>query len=121
MNLLVHKNATDYAANGPMLMTRFGQLLCQKPYTKDMTRENCHGFEVLPTELFFPIGYEARDPLFNMAYAKQTLEIVKNSYAVHQWDGLFHLVRLKVGTKAAIGIMAEQNCPKVYASCGQLF
>lgn len=114
-------NETIYAYNGPGLLTRFSQRICYTTATKEMTRDNCFDFEVLPTKTFYPIGYKAYGPLFNETQLETTMNLVKESYAMHAWNGLIGQSRLKVGTKAAIGVMAEQNCPKVYATCGSEF
>lgn len=114
-------NGSVYAYNGPGLLTRFSQRLCYTTATANMTRDNCFDFEVLPTKTFYPIGYDAYPPLFNETLLNQTMDMVKDSYAMHAWNGLIGGSHLKVGTKSALGVMAEQNCPKIYASCGTLF
>lgn len=114
-------NESIYAYNGPGLLTRFSQRICYTKATTNMTRDNCFDFEVLPIKTFYPIGYDAYQPLFNNTWLNQTMDLVKDSYAMHAWNGLIGNYHLKVGTKSAFGVMAEQNCPKVYASCGTLF
>ncbi|XP_063709981.1 lactosylceramide 4-alpha-galactosyltransferase-like [Culicoides brevitarsis] len=114
-------NGTEYAYNGPGLLTRVAQRLCFTTETKKMKRGPCFDFEILDTKLFYPIGYDAKDPLFNPQNLTKTLEMVKDAYAVHCWNGLVGSVHLKVGTKAGIGVLAEKHCPHVYASVKDVF
>lgn len=114
-------NGSEYAYNGPGLLTRVAQRLCFTTETKNMRRGPCYDFEVLDTKLFYPIGYDAKDPLFNPKNLNQTLETVKDAYAVHCWNGLVGGIHLPVGTQAGIGVLAERHCPNVYASVKDVF
>uniref|UniRef100_A0A336N0A8 CSON003860 protein n=1 Tax=Culicoides sonorensis TaxID=179676 RepID=A0A336N0A8_CULSO len=114
-------NGSEYAYNGPGLLTRVAQRLCFTTETKKMKRGPCYDFEILDTKLFYPIGYNAKDPLFNPNNLTQTLDMVKDAYAVHCWNGLVGQVHLKKGTQAAIGVLAERHCPFTYESVQDVF
>lgn len=108
-------NGSQYAYNGPGLLTRVAQKLCFTTETVKMKRGKCYDFEVLPTKLFYPIGYDADRPLFDVKELNKTLDILKDAYAVHWWNGLIGSKHLKVGTQAALGVLAERHCPTVYS------
>ncbi|XP_063709063.1 lactosylceramide 4-alpha-galactosyltransferase-like [Culicoides brevitarsis] len=115
-------NGSVYSYNGPQLLTRVLQKVCFTKDTKMMKRGPCYDFEVLARETFYPIGFYEKDLFFNPSNLTQALEKVKDSYAVHCWHGGYlGGVHLKVGTQAAIGVLAEKHCPKVYAAVEELF
>lgn len=59
--------------------------------------------------------------LFDEEIAHKVLGGLSDSYGVHLWAGTTSKYTMKVGGKAALGLLVEQHCPKVYKSCGPFF
>lgn len=49
------------------------------------------------------------------------MSLTQNSTAVHFWNKLSIDEPVKVGSNVAYGLLAAEYCPKVYASCGDVF
>ncbi|KAL5283504.1 hypothetical protein ACFFRR_006026 [Megaselia abdita] len=120
-DFVINYRGDIWAHNGPSCVTRvFENGLCQVPVSQ-MTPENCLGFQVLPSEDFFPIGYHNVDLFFDENFLESGEEIIENSIGVHVWNKLSSGFEVEVGSNVLYGVLAEQYCPIVYSSCGDLF
>lgn len=86
-----------------------------------MTREQCHGFNVLPYTEFYAIPYWKWKQFFSRKYTNKVLELTKNAIGVHFWNGLNSDVTIRIGSKCAYALLAKEFCPKVFGSCEKYF
>lgn len=107
--------------NGPGVITRILQKLCDTKYARDMTPIRCNGFKVFPPSAFYPIGYKNWTKYFETSDINETMEIIKNSKAIHVWNKFSHERQIKVGSQVPYSIIAQKYCPKVYNNCGTIF
>lgn len=86
-----------------------------------MTPDQCLGFKVYPPKSFYAVPWPKWEYFFDEDKLNKTMEMTKESIAIHVWNKHSFKRQFKVGTKAAYGIIAEKNCPKVYQSTGIYF
>lgn len=86
-----------------------------------MTPKQCLGFKVYPPNGFYAVPWKDWAYFFDTDKLNKALEMTKDSIVIHVWNKHSIKRQLKVGTKAAYGIIANKNCPKVYHSCGEYF
>lgn len=86
-----------------------------------MTQENCLGFKVYPPNAFYAVPWPKWKLFFDADSLNKTLNMTKDSIAIHVWNKHSIKQKLKVGTKAAYGIIASKNCPRVYDAAGEFF
>ncbi|CRL02180.1 CLUMA_CG015604, isoform A [Clunio marinus] len=80
-------NQTCWGNNG--LMTRLLQLLCNATKTSEMIEKgNCHGFNALPIDVFYPIRVIKFPKLFLNSTVKAAMESMKYSYFIHTWSAV---------------------------------
>lgn len=111
----------DWGNNGPGVITRVLQDVCQTNNIAIMNRERCSGFQVYPKEAFYAISWPLWEHFFEAQYLEETLKQIDNSYIAHVWNKHSMQRRVKVGSNVAYGKLAERHCPKVYAACGEFF
>lgn len=113
-------NGKIWATNGPLLVTRVLQRVCNTTLSKEMTHERC-GFQVLPINTFYAIYYPSFALFFDPKAAENVFSQVKDSILIHVWNKLSFQSKLKKGSGAAYGLLAELHCNKVYNNCGEDF
>jgi lactosylceramide 4-alpha-galactosyltransferase len=86
-----------------------------------MTREKCSGIAILPTSVFYRIGYKCWELSFDESRTYEILKKVEESYGVHLWNKFISQKEITVGSKQAYGLLAEKYCPGVYWNCGPVF
>lgn len=86
-----------------------------------MSPEQCLGFKVYPPSAFYAIPWPKWYMFFDEDKLNKTMEMIKDSTVIHVWNKHSKQRKLKVGTKAAYGVVAQKNCPKVYLSSGSFF
>ncbi|XP_031632385.1 lactosylceramide 4-alpha-galactosyltransferase-like [Contarinia nasturtii] len=111
----------DWGFNGPGVITRTLKKICHVDEPLKMSPQKCLGFKVYAPNTFYAVPWPKWDLFFDVDKLNQTIEMTKNSIAIHVWNKHSSKRRLKVGTKAAYGLIAEKNCPKVYVSSGEYF
>lgn len=114
-------NANDWGNNGPGVITRVLKTICHVNKPPEMTPENCLGFKVYPPNGFYAVPWPMWSMFFDVDKYNKTMEMTKDSIAIHVWNKHSKQRKLKVGTKAAYGVIAEKNCPKVYLSTNDYF
>lgn len=98
-------------------LTRVLMRICRRNHVADLQPNFCWGFKVFPPNAFFPIARDAWRFYFDTtpAIVYKTLDIVKNSIAVHLWNEyLTQELVDRFKAKTAYGILAERNCPNVF-------
>lgn len=95
--------------------------ICKTKSSQAMTRAQCKGFKVYPPSDLYAIHWSRWQMFFEESALKKTLELTKDSIAIHVWNKLSIERKVRVGSKVAYGVIAEKYCPKVYHSCGEYF
>lgn len=114
----------NWAANGVGALSQVLRKICHRNYTTDSTPELCWGFKIFPPHIFYPIHWTKWETLFdtNEISVNEVLRAVVDSIAVHFWN---KLSAAKVIDKdngiTAYGILANRNCPTVFAASGRYF
>lgn len=114
-------NGDDWAYNGPRLIRRMLQRLCQAELPAEMTRERCQIFTVYPMETFFPYAWADWRKYFDPGASAEALRKTNNSHIIHVWNDVSKNVKVKVGSAAAYCVIAEQKCPQSYRASGEYF
>lgn len=73
---------------GPQAITRTLQRICNVTQVSNMKPENCWGFNVMPTSVFYPVHYSLWKEYFDIKYANRVLRETKDSIAIHVWNKL---------------------------------
>lgn len=119
--LITHFNGTSWAGNGPQILTDLLEEMCNTTERSMMTRDNCHGFQVLPYEACYPVNYENRRNLFDEAFLDEVMERTRNSFAIHFWNSHTSTLKLSTSSRSAYITFAKQFCPRVLAASGENF
>lgn len=114
-------DGANWGNNGPGVITRVLQKLCQTTYPPLMTRTRCHDFHVFPVEAFYAVRWKDWRFFFNPSDTNKTLQMTRDAIAVHVWNKHSTTEQVKVGSHVAYGLLAAKYCPKVYQSCGEYF
>lgn len=121
-DLVKNFNGSDWGSNGPTLITRVLQELCQTNETSKMVaKQHCKGFHVLSKSNCYPITGLLWERLFNETFSEKAMEASKDSIVVHFWNNLSKHYELRVNSTAAYIQLARLHCPKVIATCGEFF
>lgn len=116
-------NPGHWSANGPILITKVLQDICNTTITSEMTRENCRGFNIYDASHFYAISWQiyidalSKDP----EKVKKMFSIIENSTLIHMSNCFSANNVIQVDTPITYGILAEMNCPKVYHSLSYFF
>lgn len=114
-------NGEDWGNNGPGVITRILQEICQTKFPALMKRERCGGFKVYPPNAFYAIPWPKWSWFFDPKLTNKTLELTKDSIVIHVWNKHSINKKVKVGSNVAYGLIADTYCPNVYRSCGEYF
>lgn len=113
---------SNWAHNGPGVLTRVLKRICQAEFTFDMTSTKCWGFNVLPQSTFYAIPSKKWQMFFDSNATEDTLRLTNNSIAVHVWNKRSSTQHIrKKRMKTAYEIIASKNCPKAYQASGNDF
>lgn len=103
------------------VITRVLKTICHVNEPSKMMPEQCLGFKVYAPRGFYAIPWQKWEMFFDPDKLNKTMEMTKDSIVIHVWNKHSIKRKLKVNTKAAYGVVADMNCPKVYRSCGDYF
>lgn len=111
-----------WAHNGPSLITDIlMHEICKTNDTKYMTLEQCHGFQVFPTNVFYAIHYTNWQHFFEAKHLNTSLALTAQSHLIHVWNKLSSTTPIKHSIQTAYKFYAEKLCPNVYATITQDF
>lgn len=111
-------NTTTWIGNGPDVITRIVQNMCNTTDIHSMTHENCDGFAALPPETCFAIDWHEHKKFFESKYAGEVLERIKDSFIVHFWSNLSKDDKFVNMIDSAYFQLAQQYCPRVLKANG---
>ena len=114
-------NGKDWGNNGPGVITRVLQKVCQTHNPALMTRERCYGFKVFPISAIYAVGWKDWRYFFDEKYTERTMEMTSESIAIHVWNKHSSVQKIQVGSKVAYGLLAAEYCPNVYEASGEFF
>lgn len=107
--------------NGPGVITRVLYKICKTKNPAEMTSDRCGGFRVYKPQEFYAVTWQDWYSYFDGTSTKSTLNVTKDSFAIHVWNKLSTNEIIEVGSNVAYGIIAEKNCPRVYRASGKFF
>ncbi|XP_037040179.1 lactosylceramide 4-alpha-galactosyltransferase-like isoform X2 [Bradysia coprophila] len=111
----------NWGNNGPGVITRVLQNICQTYNTVWMTRARCKGFTVFPMSKVYAINFNYWPMFFEDNFSELTMDLTNDSIVVHVWNKLSSDKRLPIGSQAAYTLLAAKYCPKVFKSSGDFF
>lgn len=114
--LIEHFDGGILIANGPDILTRIGEDICQTENRTRWNRERCRGLKLLPKEVFYPISWPNFEMYFDSHGVNETLELVEHSAAIHVWNDRSKNIWNKIGTNNAYQVIAQSKCPLVYSN-----
>lgn len=121
-DLVKNFNGSDWGSNGPFLITRVLQQLCQTNKTQEMiAKTSCDGFHLLPSRFCYPVTGVNWLQLFNETYAEFAMKSFQDSIVVHFWNNLSKKTELRINSTAAYVQLAKRFCPRVAETCGEFF
>jgi lactosylceramide 4-alpha-galactosyltransferase len=121
-DLIRNFNGSAWSINGPLMMIRVLQKLCNTTQTVQMvSKGNCKGFHVLPRKACLAINWSENYRLMKDSEATETMKVIKDSTFVHFANKMSKNQKLLKSQKAAYIQLAYQFCPKVMAQEGETF
>jgi lactosylceramide 4-alpha-galactosyltransferase len=121
-DLIRNFDGSVWAINGPAMMTRVLQKLCNTTQTVQMvSKRNCESFHVLPRKACYAVGWKENYRLMKDSEATESMKVIKDSTFVHFWNKMTKNQILLKSQKAAYIQLAYQFCPKVMAQEGEAF
>lgn len=116
-NFVSNYNGNIWANNGPVVITRVLRSVCGTQNISEIQRNVCN-FTILPQQAFYAIGLGIYKQLFEPKYASRAARITNDSIAVHFWNKLSHVEKLRIrsGKPSYYEILAKEYCPRVYES-----
>lgn len=111
----------DWGNNGPGVITRVLQKICQTVHPALMTRDRCKGFNVFPVDKVYAVGWKDWRYFFDEKYSERTMKMTRDSIAIHVWNKHSSVQSIPQGSQAAYRLLAAEYCPKVYELSGEFF
>lgn len=112
---------TVWIGNGPGALTEIIHEMCNTSDTKQMKRESCGGFSVLPTEACYEIDYPEWEKFFDESSVDEVMCRTQNSSIIHFWNYMSSGGKLSTKSKAAYIKLAQEFCPRVLKAAGDFF
>ncbi|XP_049820394.1 lactosylceramide 4-alpha-galactosyltransferase-like isoform X2 [Aethina tumida] len=110
---------TEWAYNGPGLITRFSQKQCK---TKNFeVLKVCEEYTVLPQNTFNAIPWNEWQKYFNETYNTEVQTKIKDSYGIHVWNKNSKQWKLSLESKATYMTLAKEFCPNVIKEMHDFF
>lgn len=110
-----------WSFNGPLLITRVLQRVCHTNSVDNMTTDACSGFQVLPRELFAPVGWQLHQAYFTEENWQETMKCVKEGYAAHIFNHMSSELQVMKASNAPYALLAKEYCPDMFYSSGSCF
>ena len=105
-------NTNLWGHNGPLLITRVLNRSCSNLH-------NCTTFNVLPTEIFYPVSYQNWRTYFSTKLVSSFKW--NKTVGVHLWNNLSKGEAVVKNSKQVYAQLAMKNCPRVFNVSGAKF
>lgn len=105
-----------WTTQGPGLITQVLREQCNTVWTDAMTRENCGGFQVIPSKEVLPISLYERDYFFETGALKKGVALLNNATAIHLWSSYTRHRLVDKNAKILLNYIATQVCPRTFQS-----
>lgn len=114
-DLLKNFNGNDWGNNGPGVITRVLQKICN---TEDVLKmvsspHQCRNFRVLPMESCYSIRWPEHMKFFKEEFLNETMERLTDSIIAHVWNKHSAATALALDSNVAYIHLAKKHCPKV--------
>ncbi|XP_060860166.1 lactosylceramide 4-alpha-galactosyltransferase-like [Metopolophium dirhodum] len=113
--------ANDWGYNGPGVITRTLEKICNTNLVTDMNKQKCQGFMVFGTEAFCPIGWTDWRLYFNTNTSDEVMVKLKDSIGIHVWNLHSKHTAINIGSKQPYGLVAEKYCPVIFSMAKSVF
>ncbi|VVC37810.1 Nucleotide-diphospho-sugar transferases,Glycosyltransferase, DXD sugar-binding [Cinara cedri] len=125
-NITVHDFVENYrgyewAYNGPGVITRALQKVCNTDSIDIMDKVMCKGFTVYKPEAFCPISWNEWFLYFDENESENTMAKLKGSMGIHTWNYLSKYTDVIVGSKQPYGLVAVDYCSNIFALAESVF
>jgi lactosylceramide 4-alpha-galactosyltransferase len=116
-DLLKNFDGNDWGNNGPGVITRVLQQICNTKNVMKMisTPNQCKNFKVLPIESCYAIRWPEHIKFFKEEFLNETMERLNESIIAHVWNKHSAATPLKMDANVAYIQLAKKFCPKVAA------
>lgn len=111
----------DWGYNGPGVITRVLQRICNIQNVEEMKPERCKGFTVYPPKWFYPIPWRKWKLYFDTSKSNETLKHLKDSHVIHVWNKFSTAANITTGSTQPYAVIASRYCPNVYKHVGTVF
>lgn len=114
-------NGNEWATNGPAIITRVFQNICDTKNISQMNPESCQGMKVYSPNHFYAIPWRTWYWFFEPKYTKTVINVTENSPIIHVWNKLSKEKKMTIGSNTAYEVIAKKNCPNVYDTSEKYF
>lgn len=114
-------DGSQWAINGPGLITRVLNRLCNTNFVSNMTKEACSGFQVLPRETFAPVAWQVHHYYFKEENMYEAMKCTENAYIAHIFNHMNSEMVVVKKTRVAYALLAKEYCPDMFNSKGKCF
>jgi lactosylceramide 4-alpha-galactosyltransferase len=94
---------------------------CNTSDYRSMHRENCSGFEVLPSKECYAINYNDWRKFFDERFTNKILNVTSESFAIDFWGFLSDSIKLPTNSDSAYIKIAKEFCPRTLKASGEVF
>lgn len=116
-DLLENFDGNDWGNNGPGVMTRILNKICNtKDVMKMISEKVCKNFRVLPIEKCYSIRWPEHIKFFREEYLNETLDRLSGSLIAHVWNKHSASTPLTKESNVAYTHLAKKYCPKTLNS-----
>lgn len=119
--VIAHFNGNSWTGNGPEVLSNIVKKMCNTTDPNKLHRQNCQGFEVLPSKACYAVHYSDWKQFFEEKYLNEVLESTKDSLAIHFWNYLSGGEKLSTRSNTGYIAIAKEFCPRVLAASGDVF
>ena len=101
-------NGQDWSANGPKLVTKVMQEICQTEDLSEMIPEKCLGIQVFQPNSFYPVPWRN----WKDFYKSEFLYNLNQSYSLHLWGRHSSHIKLKdLNENQTLYHLSRIHCP----------
>ncbi|VVC41759.1 Nucleotide-diphospho-sugar transferases,Glycosyltransferase, DXD sugar-binding [Cinara cedri] len=111
----------DWGYNGPGVITRALQKMCNTYLINDMDRLMCKGFMVFKPEAFCPISWEDWRLYFDENNSNKVMAKLEDRMGIHVWNLHSKNSNIIVGSKQPYGLVAKKYCSSIFSLAKYVF